>query len=508
MTLLLALSSLLSRFLGVYRNYALATLFGASELSDAYFAAFQIPDTIYRLLVFGAISASFVPLFLQLKKHSREEAWEFVNTTLNGFLALIFIISGLSFFFSKSLVSIVYPDFGPELQETTHQLLRIMLISPIFFSLSSIFAGIQNAFRNFWGFALAPLVYNCGIIFGILYLSPNYGIYGVAYGVVIGAFLHSLVQLIPSFYLGFRWRPRFTWSEPLKKLVITGIPRIMSMASFQLNFFIEGIVASTLIVGNLTVLRYAQDIQSFPIGIIGVSVAIASFAILSQYVIDDEHAKLAHYIEHKLDQLLLLMIPAAFGLYVLREHIIELVLAGGVFGVDQVQLTAQVLSYLCFGLIGASIAPILSRVFFAYHDTIRPFFISFFTIILNTVLAMYLAKTMGVAGIGLSNAITATFSALALIIVLNWKYLPHQRLVNIPRLVLYMGASGLMAWIVNWSAGMLPVPDGKIELGLSIVALTSIGVLSYGLILLVVLRRDLFQMLRTVRQREIIARDE
>src|SRR5690606_6488907 len=162
LTLLLAISSLLSRLIGVYRNHELANLFGGSGLSDAYFAAFQIPDTLYRLLVFGAISASFVPLFLSLRKKNEEEAWSFVSSVMNGFLLFICLASILIFLLSPALVRLLYPDFSSELQTTTSTLLRIMMVSPVLFTFSSIFSGIENAFRNLWGFALAPIVYNVG----------------------------------------------------------------------------------------------------------------------------------------------------------------------------------------------------------------------------------------------------------------------------------------------------------------------------------------------------------
>lgn len=498
MTFLLALSSLLSRLLGVYRNHALADAFGATELSDAYFAAFQVPDTLYRLLVFGAISASFVPLFLSLNKKDPQKAQEFVSSVMNGFLMFIILISVIVFLLAGPFIELLYPAFTPENQAHTVSLLRIMLLSPIFFTCSSLFAGLQNAFRSFWGYALAPIVYNVGIIFGITYLAPTYGINGVAYGVVIGAFLHALVQFFPAIKLGFSWRPTFHWTPEFKKLIVTAIPRILSMASFQVNFFIEGVIATLLFAGNLTVLRYAQDIQSFPIGIIGVSIAVSSFSVLSHFVIDEEHLKLSAYLRDKLEHLFLLMIPAAFGLYVLRVPIIKLILEGGVFNAEAVLLTSSTLAYLCIGLIAAAVMPLITRVFFAFHDTVRPFLVMLVTVLANTALAWYLSQAMGVAGIGLSSSITSTLSVIILTWVLTKKYLKGHSFIPVKNTAVFILASGVMSFSLLEISKTFSYAEGTLMLIGQIILMTSLGASIYAAIVFVFMRNKLFELVKTL----------
>jgi putative peptidoglycan lipid II flippase len=498
LTLLLAISSLLSRLIGVYRNHELANLFGASGVSDAYFAAFQIPDTLYRLFIFGAISASFVPLFLSLKKKNDEEAWAFVSSVMNGFLLFILAVALVIFFFASSCVSILYPQFTPELQEMTANLLRIMMISPILFTFSSVFSGIENAFRSFWGFALAPIVYNVGILFGISFLAPTMGIYGVAYGVVIGAFLHAFVQFIPAMRLGFKWKPLFVWSENFKKLLITSVPRVLSMAGSQINFFIEGVIATTLALGNLTVLRYAQDIQSFPIGIIGLSMAISSFSVLSHFVIDEKIDDLAEYVKDKLDHLFLLIIPAAVGLWILRVPIIELVLGGGDFDQGSVMLTAQTLSYLCIGLVAAAIIPMITRIFFAFHDTFWPFVVTIFSVLINTLLALYFSKTMGIAGVGLASAISSTLSLVAFVIILKWKYFKEASFLSLQNFSIFLGASGVMAYLLNQLTIQIPFSDHWMPLLFQISLLTIAGVAIYGSVTFLFLRKRWVELVRTL----------
>ena len=498
MTLLLAISSFLSRLLGVYRNHALANLFGASGVSDAYFAAFQIPDTLYRLLVFGAISASFVPLYLALYRQDDRQAQAFVSSVMNGFLLFMFLVAGSIFLFADFFVGLLYPSMELVTQQQTAELMRIMLISPLFFTCSSVFAGMQNAFRTFWGFALAPIVYNAGIIFGILVLAPRMGINGVAYGVVLGAILHAGVQLVPAVRLGFSWRPIFEWSAAFKKLILTAIPRVLSMASFQVNFLIEGIIATGLVAGNLTVLRYAQDIQSFPIGIIGVSIAISSFSILSHMVIDQETEKLSLYIRDKLDHVLLLIIPAAFGLYVLREPIVTFILEGGVFDAAAVELTATTLAYLCIGLVAAAVTPFITRIFFAFHDTVWPFVVMLVTVVANTILAIVLSKTMGVAGIGLSSALTSTGSLIALMLILRWKYVKDARFFPLSSTILFVFAGVVMTWVLNTLMQYFSYADQAFALLWQIILMTLLGVAIYLAVVYLFLRKKLIHLLATI----------
>jgi len=497
-TFLLAISSILSRLLGVYRNHALASLFGATGISDAYFAAFQIPDTVYRLLVFGAISASFVPLFLTLNRRDDEGSWQFVSTILNSFLIVILLISLAIFFLADAFVGILYPDFSPELQLETVRLLKVMLLSPIFFTFSSVFSGIQNAFRTFWGFAMAPIVYNAGIILGILVLSPTYGIMGVAYGVVLGSLFHAGVQLVPAIRLGLVWKPVMVWSRAFKTLLMTAIPRILSMAGFQLNFFIEGVIATSLLAGNLTILRYAQDIQSFPIGVIGVSVAISSFSVISHFVIDDDQVGLAAYLRDRLDHVFMLMIPASVGLYVLRYPLITLILKGGVFDQAAVESTAVTLSYLCIGLLAAAVVPLVTRVFFAYHDTLKPFVVTVITVILNTALAIWLARRMGVAGIGLASSLSMTANVILLMIILRITHLKAEGFFPWVKTAVFSLGAGVMGLILVKMMESMTIPESTITLLVMIVGLAALGVAMYFAICFLCLRNELVRLIRTI----------
>lgn len=499
MTFLLAVSSLISRLLGILRNHALANAFGAGVLSDAYFAAFQIPDTLYRFFVFGAISASFVPLFLSLWKDDREKAFRFTSSVMNLFTLGVGMISFVIFLFAKPFTSLLYPEFSPELLETTAELLRIMLLSPLFFTVSSVLSGIQNAFRSFYGFALAPIVYNLGILFGIYVLSPMMGISGVSYGVILGAFLHVLIQWPFTSRLGFSWQPIFEWTAAVKKLLVLSIPRVFSLVGLQLMYFVEGIIATALMPGNLTVLRYAQDIQSFPVGIIGVSIAISSFSVMSELSLNGAHESLHRYLKEKIDHLLLLLIPASFGMFILSTPIVALLLGGGVFSEEAIQDTAGVLRILSMGIPFMALVPLLMRVFFSLHDTIRPMMVTIVAMIANVILAIFLASRFQIEGIAMAATMTAFFAVVVLILLLRFRYIPRvANMIRFSSIWVFIISSGIMTVILQALLRSFVFSSSTLPLLFELFMFTVLGAAIYFSILLLVFGKKCFMFLREI----------
>src|SRR6056297_3415732 len=285
---LVAFSSLASRFLGIFRDRILAGEFGAGNTLDVYYAAFRVPDLIFNLLVMGALTAGFIPILTFLIKDSgcgkifsfkespNKEAWYLVNNLLNILLLTLMVLSFLGVVFAPYLVDLIAPGFGPEKQSLTVGLTRIMFLSPIFLGISSILGGILQSFKRFFVYSLAPIFYNLGIIIGALYLVPFLGIYGLAWGVALGAFLHMAVQLPVALKLGYRYRPVFNLkSKNLVKIGKMMIPRTMTLAISQINLLVITIFASTLASGSLSVFNFANNLQSFPVGVFGISFAIA-----------------------------------------------------------------------------------------------------------------------------------------------------------------------------------------------------------------------------------------
>jgi len=212
--LLLAGSALISRLLGLLRDRLLASRFGAGEELDMYFAAFRIPDFIYGILIMGGFTAVFLPIFSEYLEKNKEEAFRMVSNLLNVLFVLLAGFAFILFVFMPFLIQLVTPGFSGEMREATVPLARLMLLSPILLGLSAVFSGMLQYFGKFLVYSLAPVLYNAGIIVGILFFAPAMGLIGIAWGVVLGAALHFLIQVYPVFQSGFSFKNVFSFFDP------------------------------------------------------------------------------------------------------------------------------------------------------------------------------------------------------------------------------------------------------------------------------------------------------
>ena len=455
--MLVGLFSLISRVLGIFRDRILAGEFGAGEILDTYYSAFRVPDLIYNLLILGALSAGFIPVFSSLIKKMKcdgdlyycysqgenKEAWNLVNNILNILIIVLAFLSFLGLIFSNQLVGLIAPGFSNELKDTTALLTRIMFLSPIFLGISSLLGGILQSFKNFLIFSLAPIFYNLGIIVGALFLVPLFGISGLAWGVVLGAFLHMIIQVPPVRILGFRWKPFIDLkSKELKVIFMMMVPRTLALATSQINLLVITIIASTLSSGSLAIFNLANNLQSFPIGIFGISFAIAAFPALSAAAFNTE--KLVNNFSYALRQILFFIIPSTVLLITLRAQIIRVILGTGEFGWRDTILTVDALGFFALSLFAQATTPLLNRVFYARHNSKTPFYAGLVVVIVNIFLSLFLGKRMGVAGLALAFSLA---SILKFVILWMWLYfevgeLDQKRII---RSVLKFSIAGLAA---------------------------------------------------------------
>jgi putative peptidoglycan lipid II flippase len=461
-TLVLAVASLVSRLFGLVRDRTLAAHFGASGTLDAYFAAFKVPDLIFNLLILGALSSAFIPIFTDyIKRNGKEEAWGIVNSLVNlgtVLLAGLLIIVGL---FAPYLAKFVAPGFDAEAQAMVANLMRVMMFSPFFFGLSNLAGGILNSFRNFIAYAFAPVFYNLGIIGGAIFLVPRFGYMGLAYGVVLGSFLHMIVQLPGLFALGYRYRMHINFRHPaLKRIAILMIPRTLGVAAQQVTTLLNTIIASTLAVGSIAVLNLADNLYSLPISIFGISFAVAVFPTLAEHYTLQRIDEFKHNFIQTLRQILYLILPTTMLYWILRAQIVRLVLGSGQFGWEDTRFTVSVLAFLTIGMTAQAIIPLLARSFYALQDTKTPFFTSLITVVADVILALILIKYLKVVGLAAAIAIAGTLNAGVLFALLNRRLKGFDlkilagMLIKIIISVLIMGlvAYGVlnaMSWIIN-----------------------------------------------------------
>jgi putative peptidoglycan lipid II flippase len=401
---LVAVSSLTSRILGIFRDRVLAGQFGAGDTLDIYYAAFRIPDLIYNLLILGALSAGFVPIFTSLIKKQKEknnEAWILASNILNILIVGLAILSLIGIIFAPCFVKLITPGFSGVKIDLTVALTRIMFLSPILLGISSLLGGILQSFKRFFIYSLAPIFYNAGIIIGAVYFVPLTGIYGLAWGVVLGASLHMLIQIPAVFKLGYKYNFCLNFkNNNIKAIWLMMIPRTMSLGVAQINLVAITIIASTLASGSLSVFNFANNLQSFPVGIFGVSFALAAFPTLATVAFNRE--KLISNFSTISRQILFFIIPSTVLLLTLRAQIIRIILGTGQFNWEDTILTINTLGFFSFSLFAQALIPLLVRIFYSRHDSKTPFYIGFFSVIINIILSLWLSRKMGIAGLALA----------------------------------------------------------------------------------------------------------
>ncbi|MFA6553622.1 MAG: murein biosynthesis integral membrane protein MurJ [Patescibacteria group bacterium] len=429
--IIIALASITSRVFGLVRDRLLASHFGAGNELDIYYAAFRIPDLIFNVLILGALSAAFIPVFVDYLQKAREnpgqksEAWDLANSLLN-ILVLGLILFGLVLFiFTPQLMPLIAPGFDHAKQATTVQLTRIMLGTIIFFGISNIFTGILNSFKRYLSFALAPVLYNVGIIIGILFLVPKFGLKGLAYGVVLGAAMHMLVQLPGVMKVGFRYRMIVDWRNAGVRLIgKLMLPRTFGLAVAQIDQLVSLIIGSTLAAGSVAVFNFANNLQSFPINVFGVSIAVATFPYFSEATAQKDAGLFIHYFSKNFRRILFVIIPVSVLFILLRAQFVRVVLGTGAFDWSDTRLTAQTLGFFSLSLFAQSLIPLLARSFYAWHDTKTPVKVAVISLVTDIVAAILFSRWMGVEGLALAFSL-ASFINMILLYVLLRKKMGH-----------------------------------------------------------------------------------
>ena len=394
-SLILAISYLASAFLGLIRDRLLAGTFGAGNELDIYYAAFTVPDFIALILIFGAISAAVIPIFSSYLIKSKEDAWRYVSMLFNVFLGFLIVICVLLMIFTPTIVSLMTPGFSGDKKELAVMLMRIMFLSPIILGASNMISGILQVFHRFLVTALAPLLYNFGIIIGILFFVPKFGLAGLAWGVVLGGILHLLIQLPAFFFSGFRYKASFNYKDPgVIKTIKLMAPRSLGLGAGQLNTIATTAIASTLMAGSIAIFNLANNLSSILVNAVAVSVSTASFPSMSMAFLKDDPegypAEFLRKFSNIFRQIIFLVVPLSLLLLLLRAQIVRVVLGAGKFGWADTKLTTACLGILALNLIAQALILFLSKTFYAAHNTKIPAIISGLTVAFNIIISLLL----------------------------------------------------------------------------------------------------------------------
>jgi len=355
---------------------------------DVYFAAFRIPDFVYNILILGGLIVAFLPLFAEYFARNKNEVWQMTNYILNAFLIFLISISFIFFILTPWLVKWIFPGFGPEHYKLAIPLVRLLFLSPIFFGVSNLLSGILQYFQRFFVYSLTPILYNLGIIFGILFLTPHFGIFGVGIWVVFVAFLHMAIQIPAARNCGFHYKFLLDFKHSaLKRIFKLMIPRVFGVAAQQINLIVITAIASTITSGSIAIFSISNNFQSLPVGIIGASFAVAVFPTLSRFFAENQKKEFLEHFSSIFRQILFFIIPISISIFLLRNPIIEIIYKTGKFGLGDVKLTSACLAIFSVSIFAQSLIPLFLRAFFSWQDTKTPTLITVSAVTLNIILA-------------------------------------------------------------------------------------------------------------------------
>lgn len=381
---------ILSNLVGLVRQILAARAFGTEASMEAFNAANRVAETLFNLVAGGALSSAFIPTFTAIiTRGDRTRAWKLASNVGNLILAILTGLSIIALIFAPAIVRyILAPGFSdqPQKFELTVDLMRLMLPSAVIFGLSGLLMGILNSNRVFFLPAIAPAMYQLGLIFGILVLAPQMGIHGLAWGVLIGASLHLAVQAPALLRLdGTYYRGLGLNSEDVREVIRLMGPRLLGVAVVQLNFWINTRLASHFVEGSVTAIVLAFSLMLMPQAAIAQSIAIAAMPTFSAQVSLGKLNAMRAALAASLRAALVLAIPASAGLILLGRPIITLLYQRGEFSEFSTTLVAWALLWYSAGLIGHSLVEILSRAFYALHDTRTPVLIGIAAMGMNVV---------------------------------------------------------------------------------------------------------------------------
>ncbi len=416
---------LASRFLGLLRDRTLTTFLHVDKLG-VYFAAFRLPDTVFQLVVWGALSSAFIPVFCSMldkeKSSVSEKAANLANVCITVGTAVFLTLGAVIFIFAHPLSALIAPGFTTAQTHLMANLTRIMLAAQLFFVFSNFLTSILESLRRFVIPAVAPLLYNLGIIICTILLSGKIGIYAPAVGVVAGAFLHLIIQIPLAYSLGLKLKPSFNIDLPgVKTVGKLMVPRTIGLAASQIAHTADILLASLISASAVAYLNFANHLQLIPVGLFGLAIGKASLPNLSRYANKKDRAGFEKTLLYSLEMLIFLTMPAAASLLILRIPAVRLAFGADRFNWKSTVLTGYTLAFYALSIPAQSISHILRRSFYALHNTRTPVIISITSIIFNIILSLLFIFffELPIWGLALSFSLGSIFNAAALLWRIN-----------------------------------------------------------------------------------------
>ena len=501
-------ATFLSRLFGLVREQVFAFLFGAGYATDAFIAAFRIPNLLRDLFAEGALSSAFIPVFTdQVTNQGKEKAWELANLVLNLLLVTLCLVIILGVIFSPYIVQVIAPGFGDEAgkQDLTTLLSRIMFPFLLFIALAALAMGMLNTFRRFGIPALAPTLFNLGMIIGGLFVSPFFDppIVGMAIGALLGGFGQLAIQLPSLRKLGFKYRFTLNLRHPgVKRILILMVPATLGLASTQINIFVNTLIASLLPEGSVSYLNYSFRLMQFPIGVFGVAVATVTFPIVSAFAAKKEMDQVLSTFTSSLKLVFFLTIPSAVFLAVVSQPVISVLFQHGRFSFLDTVATSQALTFYCIGLFAYSSVRLTASTFYSMGDTKTPVKTSAVAVCVNIILNLLLMHPLGFRGLALAASIAAMTNLFLLLMILDKRIGPLSRkdiVTTFFKILSSAALMGLALWVYLKFLGLDLSRASLAEKISSLLVILLLGLASYSGICYVLRVEELIRILELLK---------
>ncbi|PID58048.1 murein biosynthesis integral membrane protein MurJ [candidate division KSB3 bacterium] len=494
------LATMATRILGFVRDMVIALLFGASLEADAFFVAFRIPNILRRLVGEGALTAAFIPVFIEERHQSEERAWALTNTAITFLTVILLAIVVLGIIVTPLIVKIIAPGFeeSPEKFSLTIRLTRITFPYIFFISLAALAMGVLNSQQHFLSSALAPAMLNLTLITGALFLCPQLEtpVIGLAIGVIAGGFLQLLCQIPALVRRGFRYRISFDSSNPaVRKIGLLLLPTLFGLAVHQISIFVNTRLASLLPEGSVSYLYYAYRLVEFPLGIFVMAVATAVLPTMSVQSAKGDYAQVLDTLNFALRLVLCISIPSMAGLIVLRVPIITWLFERGEFTSEATHATAQALFCYALALFPIASGRIIVPVFYALKDTSTPVKCATASVGVNILCSLLLMGPMKHNGLALATSVSSFFYTVLLVRLLR------NRLGSLGwRSLAVSGAKALLASLIM-GACCYPLANRASQYPLMLLAAIFLGMMVFLICVWVLKLEELHFLYTMLRQR-------
>jgi len=419
------IATIFCRILGLGREIVISNRFGAGIETDAFFIAFMIPNLLRSFLGEGALSSAFIPIFAEyLTNHDRKKAEYFASNVLNILIITLIIVVILGIWGAPLLINLIAIGFKSNVYkyQLAITLTRIMFPYIGFVAVAALFMGILNSYNHFLVPALSPAMLNISVIIFALTLSYKYGVYSIAWGVVLGGIGQALIQAPVLIRKKIKYSFVVDFNDPgIKKLLKLLIPAMIGLAITEINVVVDRTIASTLIDGSISALYYSNRLVQFPLGVFGIAISIAIFPTLAKHIAKNNIPEFKKSFLFGLRMLLFTTIPSAVGLIVLKDSMIRLIYEHGTFNRVATNMTASALLYYSIGLFAYACVRLITISFYALKDTKTPVKIGIYIVFINIALDLILVRYLAHSGLALATSVAALINLIILLKVLQDK---------------------------------------------------------------------------------------